>query len=64
LPASIPVPEANVAAAATEPEPPRTARPNGAADKPVTVVFPVDHPPDDPGPDKPEEPPKRRGFFG
>jgi HemY protein len=60
-PAPIPVPEANVAAAVAEPDP--AARPNGTAEEPVPVVFPVDHPPDDPGPEKTEEP-RRRGFFG
>ncbi|HEV2558329.1 MAG TPA: heme biosynthesis HemY N-terminal domain-containing protein [Microvirga sp.] len=52
---------APAAAAADEKAPPK---PNGAHGyAPSAVVFPVDHPPDDPGAETPEKP-ARRGLFG
>lgn len=41
------------------------SQPNGAAaPEPKPVVFPVDHPPDDPGTEAGEAKPLRRGLFG
>ncbi len=66
-PASVPAVKAVVADVPTSPEPPAPAasdqkpRPNGGDVAPV--VFPVEHAPDDPGPEIEPAKPARRGLF-